>query len=240
MSKIKIFLVSLFIVISVSSFAQSEISRTIAVQGYGQVSVKPDIANISFNLSSTNTNFKKAISKLNSKVNSLSKALKRVGIPQKDIHSSNYNINKEFKHNYKTGEKTFLGYRVSHTITLQVSSDTKSVNKVFGAIIKSLDDVELNLSFGIKNPEESKDLMIANAIKDAKKKANVMASASGVELGRIISINYNTAPSYPRGNNNYMSLSKGIAVESAPVMVDNFNPADIKQSTSVNIVWEIK
>ncbi len=240
MRKIKMFLVSLFVVISISSFAQPKIPRTIAVQGYGQVSVKPDVANISFNLSSTNINFKKAVDELNSKVNSLSKALKRVGISKDDIHSSNYNINKDFKHNYKTGEKTFLGYRVSHTITLQISSDTKSVNKVFGAIIKGLDDVELNLSFGIKNPEDSKDLMIANAIKDAKKKADVIASASGVELVRIISINYNTAPSYPRGNNNYMSLSKGITVESAPVMIDNFNPADIKQSTSVNVVWEIK
>jgi len=240
MNKFKIFLVSIFAIFTVSSFAQSEMPRTISVQGFGQVSVKPDVANINFNLSSTNTDFKTAINELNTKINSLSKALRKVGISKDDIHSSNYNISKEYEHNYQTREKKFIGYKVSHTITLQTDADTKSVNKVFNAIIKSLDDVELNLSFGIKNPEEYKDLMISDAIKDAKSKAELMANASEVELGGILSINYNSTPVHFRGGSNVMMLSKRMTIEAAPVMVEDFNPSDIKQSTTVDIVWMIK
>jgi len=240
MSKLKMFLVSIFIIISVSSFAQSQIPRTISVQGYGQVSIKPDVANISFNLSSTNLDFKVAIDELNTKVNSLSKALRKAGVSKEDIHSSNYNVIKEYRHNYKTGEKTFLGFKVSHSITLQIDSKTKYVNKVFGAIIKSLKDVELNLSFGIKNLEQSKDLMIINAIKDANNKAEIMAKASNLELGEIISINYNTAPVHYGGGNNRIMLSKRMSMDATPVMVEDFNPANIKQSTTVDIVWSIK
>ena len=240
MSRFKIFLVSIFAIFTVSSFAQSVMPRTISVQGFGQVSVKPDVANINFNLSATNIDFKTAVDELNKKVNSLSKALRKVGVPKDEIYSSNYTINKEFKHNYKTGEKKFLGFKVSHSIALQVDADTKSVNKVFGAIIKSLNDVELNLSFGIKNAEKSKDLMISNAIKDAKSKAELMASASEVELGEILSINYNTAPIHFRGGSNRMMLSKKMTMDAAPVMVEDFNPSKIKQSTTVNIVWKIK
>ncbi len=240
MSRFKILLLSIFSIISVSSFAQTEMPRTISVQGHGEVNVKPDVANISFSLSQTNLDFKKAVDELNTKVNSLSKGLRKVGVSKNDIHSSNYNITKEYKHNYKTGEKTFLGFKVSHRITLQIASDTKSVNKVFEAIIKSLSDVELNLSFGIKNPEDSKDLMIANAIKDAKKKAEVMAEASELELGEILSINYHTAPVHYGGGNNRIMLSKKMTMDAAPVMVEDFNPADIKQSTTVDIVWMIK
>ena len=240
MNKFKVFLVSIFTVFAISSYAQSEIQRTISVQGYGEVSVTPDVANINFNLSSTNIDFKKAVDELNTKVNSLSKALRKVGISKEDIHSSNYTINKEFKHNYKTGEKKFLGFKVSHSIVLQTKGDTKSVNKVFEAIIKSLSDVELNLSFGIKNPEKSKDEMLTKAIEDAKKKAEVMAKASGVELGVILSINYNTTPAHYRGASNRIMLSKRMTMDAAPVMVEDFNPADIKQSTSVSVVWEIK
>jgi len=241
MNKIKIFLVSIFSVMCISSFAQTEMPRTISVQGYGMVSVKPDVANINFNLSSTDIDFKAAVDELNSKVNSLSKALRKIGIPKDEIYSSNYTINKEYKHNYKTGEKKFLGFKVSHSITLQVDADTKSVNKVFSAIIKSLNDVELNLSFGVKNAEKSKGKMIENAIKDAKSKAELMASASGVELGEIMSINYNTSPVSFGGGTNRIMLSKRMVMENVtPVMVDNFNPSNIKQSTTVDIVWEIK
>ena len=240
MNKFKVFLVSLLAIISIGSFAQPVMPRAISVQGYGDVYVKPDVANINFNLSATNVDFKKAVDELNTKVNSLSKALRKVGISKDDIHSSNYSINKEFKHNYKTGEKKFLGFKVSHTITLQTKADTKSVNKVFDAIIKSLSDVELNLSFGIKNPENSKDEMLTNAIKDAKKKAEVMASASGVELGKILSINYHTAPVHYGGGSNRIMLSKRMSIDAAPVMVEDFNPADIKQSTTVDVVWAIK
>jgi len=241
MSKIKIFLVSILAMFTISSFAQTEVPRTLSVQGYGEVKVKPDVANISFNLSATNTDFKKAVDELNTKVNSLTKALRKVGIHKDEIYSSNYNINKEYKHNYKTGERTFLGFKVSHSINLQVDADTKSVNKVFEALIKSLNDVELNLSFGIKDAQKSKDLMITSAIKDANNKAKLMAKASGVELVEILSINYNTAPVHFGGGLNRLLLSKKMVMDDvSPVMVENFNPADIKQSTTVNIVWKIK
>ena len=240
MSRFKMFLVSIFALFSINSFAQSTMPRTISVQGYGEVSVKPDVANINFNLSETNLDFKIAVDELNTKVNSLSKALRKVGVSKSDIHSSNYNVTKEYQRNYKTGEKTFLGFKVSHSITIQIDSKTNYVNKVFGAIINSLSDVELNLSFGIKNPEQSKDLMITNAIKDAKKKAEVMAEASELELGEILSINYNTAPVHYGGGNNRIMLSKRMSMDATPVMVEDFNPANIKQSTTVNIVWKIK
>lgn len=240
MKKFKVLLLSIFSIISIGSYAQSEMIRTISVQGYGEVNVKPDVANINFNLSAVNLEFKDAVNELNTKVNSLSKALRKAGVSKNDIHSSNYNITKEYKHNYKTGEKTFLGFKVSHRISLQIDSDTKSVNKVFEAIIKSLNDIELNLSFGIKNPADSKDLMIANAVKDAKKKAKLMASASDLELGEIISINYRTAPIQYGGGSNRIMLSKKMSLDAAPVMVEDFNPSDIKQSTTVDIVWGIK
>ena len=240
MSRFKMFLVSIFTIISVSSFAQSEMPRTISVQGYGEVSVKPDVANINFNLSATNLDFKIAIDELNTKVNSIGKALKKVGVSKNEIHSSNYNVTKEYQRNYKTGEKTFLGYKVSHSIAIQIDSKTKYVNKVFGAIINSLSDVELNLSFGVKNPEQSKDLMIRNAIKDAKNKAMIMAEVSELELGEILSINYNTSPVHYGGGNNRIMLSKRMSMDATPVMVEDFNPANIKQSTTVNIVWKIK
>jgi uncharacterized protein YggE len=234
----KVFLFYMLMLFSLGSFAQEIAIKTISVQGFGEVKVKPDVANITFNLSATNLDFKKAVNELNSKVNSLSKALRKIGVPKEEIYSSNYNINKEFKHNYKTGEKIFLGFKVSHSIALQVGADTKSVNKVFSALIKSLDDIELNLSFGIKDIEKLKDIMIANAIKDANKKANVIAETAKVQLGDIISINYNVAPMHNRGSSNYVSLSKKMAT--APVMVDDFNPADITQKTSVSIVWKIE
>ncbi|MCK5782012.1 MAG: SIMPL domain-containing protein [Flavobacteriales bacterium] len=233
------FIVLILLSITIGTYAQNnEKIRTLAVSGSGEVSVKPDIANINFNLSSTNLDFKKAIDELNTKVNSLSKALKKVGIPKDEIYSSNYNINKEYEHNYQTREKKFIGYKVSHSISVQTSSDTKSVNKVFEAIISSLNDVELTLSFGVKDSEKYKGEMLEKAIADAKQKAEIMAAAAGVKLTEIVKINYQNTPIHFSGNYNEIRLNKS-AISAAPAMVEDFNPKDIKRSTNVNIVWRI-
>lgn len=241
MNKIKILLLLFTIVITTNAYPQgNENKKTLHISGSGDISVKPDVANITFNLSAMDIEFGKAVNELNEKVNSLSKALKKVGIPQQEIYSSNYRINKEFKHNYKSGSKTFLGYKVSHTIKVQTLADTKSVNKVFTAIISSVKDAELNLSFAIKDSRKYKDIIIKKAINDAKNKAELIAETAGVELSEIIEIRYSNTPMYFRSSDNILRTSSKMMSKGDDVMIENFNPSKIKQSTTVAIIWKIK
>ncbi|MEN8137324.1 MAG: SIMPL domain-containing protein [Bacteroidota bacterium] len=239
MNRLKILFITIIIALAINVEAQEkENIRTLAVQGNGEISVKPDVANINFMLSSVNMDFEEAVDELNKKINKLTKSLKRAGIKKEEIYSSNYTIKKEYQHDYQNREKTFIGYKVSHSITLQTSADTKSVNKVFDALISSLKDVELTLSFGIKNTEQIKNELIKKAIEDAKQKASLMAQASGVKLLKIQTINYHSSPIHFRSGTNSMMVSK--KMEADVVMVEDFNPAKIKQNTQVNIIWVIE
>ena len=241
MSLLKKVILSLFIIVSVNGFAQHiDMPRTLSVEGIGDVFVKPDIAKISFNLSKTNLDFKSAVSDLNADINKLTKALKKVGVDEKEIYSSSYSVNKEFKHNYKTNEKTFIGFKVSHIIFVESKSETKEINKIFNALLSSVNDLELRLNFTVKDVEKHKSQMLKNAISDAKFKAEIMAEASGVKLVKILKINYGNQPTLFTGVTSNVMLSKRSEMSAAPVMVDSFNPKDIKQSISVSIVWEIE
>ena len=52
---------------------------------------------------------------------------------------------------------------------------------------------EFSIEYTIKNPEKSKNELLANAVKDSMGKANVLADAAGVVLGDIVTIDFSWA-----------------------------------------------
>ncbi|MCK5824542.1 MAG: SIMPL domain-containing protein [Ichthyobacteriaceae bacterium] len=239
MKNIKL-IILLVTLLNVTSYAQHKTLNTLSVTGKGTLNTKPDIANINFNLNITNTDFQKAINELNTKTNKLTDALKKAGIKKDEIYTSNYSIVKDYQRNYKTGDNKFKGYRVSHQINIKTKAETKDINKVFSAVTSSINEVELSLSFAIGDKDGSENKLISLAIKDAKAKAKLIATESGVKLLKIKQIQLNNSSIPYRSAQNQMHLSKNMLAESAPAMVNNFNPSNIKQNTTVSIVWIIE
>ena len=52
---------------------------------------------------------------------------------------------------------------------------------------------ELRIEYTVAEPEKCKNELLANAVTDAKAKADVLSKASGVSLGEIITIDYSWA-----------------------------------------------
>jgi uncharacterized protein YggE len=93
-----------------------------------------------------------------------------------------------------------------------------------------------SVSFGLDRQEEGSDLAREAAVRDAKRQAEVYASAAGVSLGRLMEIRDGSAqPFEPRPEMRMqMAMSKGGA-ESVPIVP----PATIRYTSSVQMVWEM-
>ncbi|MGB4482777.1 MAG: SIMPL domain-containing protein, partial [bacterium] len=75
----------------------------------------------------------------------------------------------------------------------------------------------------------------AEAVKNAARKAEVLADAAGVKLGPIIRIDYTWSDIYIESN---LSIRAFMVSESAPDY--DFTPEDIEITETVTTVWEIE
>ena len=94
-----------------------------------------------------------------------------------------------------------------------------------------------SIYFTVSNPEELKEKMLAEAVKNARRKADIMTEAAGVALGKILSINYSW--SEVRFRSERFDEIECYATM-APKAMPDFEPDDIENADSVEVVWEIE
>ncbi len=166
-------------------------SPTITVSGKGEIYIKPDIATVSFGVTAESLDISKAQTDSAEKINAIIAELKKLGIDEKDIKTTNYNMYPRYEYQkttamypYDSGKQILAAYVVTQGITVKVRDLTKS-----GVVISSLGKLGATdisgLSFEVDNDDVVKAQARAQAIADAKSKAEVMAKALGVRLVKI-------------------------------------------------------
>ena len=92
---------------------------------------------------------------------------------------------------------------------------------------------KVDISFTLKEDGEIKEEVLRNASNNARKKAEILASTSGVKLGKLISIDDNWKDIELYSDTNYCD-SKPISKMSS---ID-IEPKDIKIEDSVTFTWK--
>lgn len=232
---IGVILLSVIIIYSIYSFQPRS---TINVEGLGEIKVTPDEINLNFNIEK-NANTSKEATNLNFEITeNIKKALIAIGIAEKDIKTTNFNVYEEF--DWSKDERKSLGYKASQVLTLKISIDEKE--KISQSINAAIDNgatvsyIYYSLSEDLE--KETKTLAINKATEDAQKKAIEMTKTLSARLGRIVQISdsYN-APFY------YGTYAKEMAlVDSSArgVSEGSFNPDEQTVRASVSILYEIK
>lgn len=189
-------LVAVFVGINVvKGFKTTEVNaqNTITVDGDAEVFAAPDIATISFGASATNKDLKMAQTEVETNSSAAIEAVKALGIDAKDIQTTYYNAYPQY--DYKCGQfgcgnsnGNLIGYQVTQTTTVKIR-DLSKVSPVLGAIGGAkVSDIQ-GPNFDIEKKDELQTQARADAIKEAKEKARVLAKELGVNLGKIVSFN---------------------------------------------------
>ena len=154
------------------------------VSGVGVSSVAPDIATISFNVSTINKSAKEA-QKQNAQVTKKVIAkVKSLGVAGKDLQSSQFSVNAEY--DYKDRTRVLRGHRVTHGFSA-ILRKVDSLGDVLDAITESgQESISIGqISFGLSKDEELKLKTLAASIEHAKSKAETLAKSAGKKLGEI-------------------------------------------------------
>lgn len=210
---------------------------TLSINGKGIVSAEPDIAFISSSVITEAKSAEDALSQNTAKMQAVFKALADAGIERKHIQTSNFSVQPRYVyHNPKKGQEQrpprIVGYVVNNTLTAKVVELAKT-GKVLSEVVKVGSNQLGNISFDISNKKELLDLARAEAVADAKRKAEIYLNAADVKLGKILSFSEGAAHSpRPRGK----ILARAALAEDAAVPVSG---GERELSINVSITWEI-
>ena len=166
-------------------------------------------------------------------------ALKRAGIADRDIQTSNLSLNPVYAQpvrlpdgNYEQGEQKIVGYNVNNTVTVRQRKLSE-----FGRVIDTLVEAGANQvngpSFQMDEPDAATDEARLAAMKKARARADLYAKAAGLRVGRILSISetggYNPGPPV---------LFARMAADSAPAP-SPVAAGEIQLNANVTVLFEL-
>jgi len=164
-------------------------SDAFTITGVGKVSVKPDIATVNVGVQATGTTVKETQDNLNKNINAVSAAVKKLGVDEKDIKTSNYNVNPTY--DYSSNRQRIVGYQASSNLTIKVRDIEKANSVVDGATAAGANTVG-GISFDVDDKTKAEDEARKLAVADAKAKAQLAAKTAGFTLGKIINYQEST------------------------------------------------
>ncbi|MEK7582684.1 MAG: SIMPL domain-containing protein [Patescibacteria group bacterium] len=164
-------------------------SNTVSFSGEGKVITKPDIATVSLAIVTEGVTSKAAQDANSQKSKSLTDFLKKSGVEDKDIKTSSYNINPTYTYP-PSGTPRITGYSVNQSVGIKIR-DLDKVNDILDGVVTAGVNQVSGLQFTVDDIEKLRAEARELAIKDAKKKADVLEDQIGVSLGKIVNFSEN-------------------------------------------------
>lgn len=165
---------------------QTTKANLFSVSGTGKATGIPDTAQLSIGVTKTASTVSSAQDQANSAANKIIADLKNLGISEKDIKTTNYSVSPNY--DFNRGQ-AITGYTVTQTLEvnaspIDVASQAIDIATADGANLVG----GVNFIFNEKTKKELEQKARIDAVKMAKEKAESLAKAAGIRLGKIVDV----------------------------------------------------
>jgi hypothetical protein len=209
--------------------------RTLNVTGAGVAYLKPDIAYIYLGVHTEKPSASDAMKENNAQTQKVIDALKKLGVEEKDIRTTNFSIWPFDKYDpasgMPTGEKY---YAVDNTVYVTIR-DLASLGSLLDGVITAGANTVNSIQFDVADKTAALKEARAAAVKNAQDQALELASLTGVTLGEITSISFYDAAPYPVADMYGKGGGGGAEVAAVPIQ-----PGQLTITVTVQMTYEIK
>lgn len=180
---------------AVSATAATVVEKpTVTVAASAEVQAEPDIAYVNLGVRTENAKSDKAREENTELMNKVIAAVKKAGVDEKDVKTSNLSLYANYRWNEKD-ERVLTGYTCNNSLKITVR-DVSKVGEVVDAAMDAGANNFNNVQFDLVDSEEYYLQAVELATKKAVRRAKGVASAAGMKLGRPASFsttggNYN-------------------------------------------------
>lgn len=165
--------------------AAGAMAEGLTVQGAATVSLEADTATISLGIRQFAPEVRDAQQAVNRSMDAVIAALTEAGVDRASLYTNSIYIYPEY--DYSSDTERIRGYSASNSLTI-VTRDIENVgayiDAAFDAGANTLDDV----SFSASDTQAAYDEALEKAVAEARRKAQVLADAAGLELGGIVRV----------------------------------------------------
>ena len=219
--------------------------RSFSVSGEGKIVAIPDIAQFSFSVITEGGKDIAALQQENAqKANRAITLLKDSQVEEKDIKTTSYNLQPRYQYFSCPVSKNssakpcpppeIVGYSISQTISVKIRDFEKTGEILYGIVQGGVNSAS-EPSFTIDDKTEIENQARQEAIAIAIKKAESIAQAGGFNLGKILSIDENSAPIFYRA-----AKSFGVSAGEDAIISPDIEPGSQEITVSVTISYEIR
>ncbi len=168
-----------------------DVPRTITVVGQGKVSLKPDIATINIGAEARESTVAEAKEQVDAQMAAITAALAEAGVADKDIQTAHYGIHFEREPipvlREGAAEAPQGGYYVTNMVRVTVR-DVEQVGEVLDAVIQAGANQVYGVTFTVSDESAWESQARAEAMADARSRAQELAGLAEVKLGEVLSV----------------------------------------------------
>jgi uncharacterized protein YggE len=208
-------LAAILVLSACSGTGKSDYPFSMTASGQGVIYVTPDVAYINIGVTSKDVDVASALATNNTNSQAVADALKALGVEAKDVQTSAFNIYPQPEYG-PDGQITRTMYQVDNTLYVTVR-DLQALPKILSEVVKSGANQIYGISFDVLDKTKAISEARKMAIDDAKANATEIATAAGIQLGKLISVNVYTTNSPTPMYEGKMGLGGGAAASNVPV-----------------------
>ncbi len=204
----QIWLAAAFVLSATAVTAGPMDPHTVVVAGYAEQMVRPDYATVRVGVVTIERTTTQALDANTALMRKVLDAIKAEGIPETAIQTTDFSIRAQHPPRkgeaYGEDETITTGYRVGNTLTVMVT-DLKKIGRVIDAATRAGANMSGSVNFEVKDRQALEAKLLADAVRDARRNAEIMAAAENAKVGRLIAVS-NTAPVEPRWSERYADI----------------------------------
>ena len=197
----------------------------LSVTGSGTVLVESDLAIVTVGVQETSKDVLEAQSTVNEKIAAIKQALLDAGVEESSINTDSINIYANY--DYSDNTEVIVGYTARNSLSVR-TTDMDNVGSLIDAAFAAGANTLDNVQFTVQDDTQAREQALTMAVEDARRKADVLASAAGLQVASIESISEGGVSVYDSMRNYAAdtvmaaneSGSAGTLVQAALVSVD--------------------
>jgi uncharacterized protein len=156
------------------------------VTARGEVKRVPDVAVISAGVVTQSANAAAAMQENAGRMSRVLAALKKAGVADKDVSTSSISLSPQYRY-AENQPPVITGYQASNQVTVRFRDIGKS-GAILDILVKEGSNQINGPSLVIDQPEAAQDEARLAAVKQARSRADLYATATGMKVKRIVSI----------------------------------------------------
>jgi uncharacterized protein len=171
---------------AIAGDANGGIARGLVTTGAGYVKARPDMVEVTLGVTAIAESAAGAQSAIADREARVLERSATLGIPARDTKTAAYRIDPQFS--YQSGAAPRItGYQAQETIIVIVR-DVDHIGAALDAFVQDDGAMTTTIHFTISDPKSAQAQARDLAIADARAKAEAMAKAAGITLGKMVAI----------------------------------------------------